>query len=521
MNTNPIEPSSAPFCFGDIVATVFRHKKKATLTLLAVLSLGLAVILFAPRKYSSEAKLFIQLGRETVTLDPTATTGKTISLQTNDRANEIMTVIDMLRSRGIAEIVVDQLGTDTVLGRGGNDETKEANLFTRVRDNTLTPAIDWVKSIDPITDREKAVIIIERNLKIDAEHNSTLITVRYQAKTPELAQLVTQAIVNAYREEHLRLYRTSGSKEFFEQQTTALRTQLDQSVNKLREARNRMNMVSIESRRKSLELRFNGIEETRYHTLQQLSSTQALVADIRKQIAAVPERMVSEEVTVPNSGADLLRPKLYELQVLMLKQQAKYSDDHPLLQATRKQLEKAEKKLAEVSDDRKETTQDVNPNHRTLALTLAQSESNLASLEALWSELDKQRATILAELKQLNDNELEIDQLKRESQLARTNFFRYAENLEEARIDRELDVERISNVIVAQQATLWQKPVSPSKALVIILTLAGALASVASLVFVSEMLDKRIYTEQQLEKTLQLPVFGVVPDKRKYARVLA
>ena len=64
---------------------------------------------------------------------------------------------------------------------------------------------------------------------------------------------------------------------------------------------------------------------------------------------------------------------------------------------------------------------------------------------------------------------------------ARTNYFRYAENLEKARIDDELNRERISNAIVAQSATLAEKPVRPSKMIVglLALILAGA-ASVAS-----------------------------------------
>ena len=521
MDVNSHETGTSSFRLGDMVATVFRHKKKSLFAFVSILVLGICVILFAPRKYGSEAKLFLQIGRESVTLDPTATTGQTIALQASDRANEIVTVIDMIESRGIAEQVVDRLGENTILGRGQEGEENESSLLATVMDNTVGLAIGMLKSIDPISDREKAILTIEKSLDAEAEQNSTLIAIQYKAKNPQLAQQVAQTIIEVYREEHLRLHRTSGSKEFFEEQTAALRTELDQAVDKLKDARNRMNIVSIDARRTSLESRFNDIESTRYDTMQQLSSAQAKVSDIRKQMQSMPERIVSEEVTVPNTGADLLRVQLYNLQVQMLEEQAKYQDDHPKLQATKMQLKEAESMLAKVSDDRVETTQDVNPNHRSLALSLAQAESDLAALEALWTELDKQRSTIVAELKQLNDSELEIDQLKRETQLARTNYFRYAENLEEARIDRELDNERISNVIIAQPATLWQKPISPNKALVGLLSLVGAFASVASLVFVSEMLDKRIYTEEQLEETLQLPVLGVVPDHRKYARVLA
>jgi len=521
MSTPSLEPKSITFRIGDIPATIFRHQRKVLVTFFSILLLGVAVILFAPRTYNSEAKLFLQIGRESVTLDPTATTGKTIAMQAGDRANEIVTVIDMIMSRGIAEKVVDHAGIDVVLGRGNGGGDEGGGLLSGLVSYTIGLPFRMIGSIDPISERERAIITVENSLKVYAEEDSTLIAVQYQAKTPELAQLVAQAVVDVYREDHLRIHRTTGSKEFFEDQVSVLGTQLDEAVDRLQTARNRMNIGSIEARRSSLEGRLNDIEATRYSTLQQLSSAQALAVDIRKQISAMPERIVSTEISVPNTGADLLHSQLYGLQVLMLEQQAKYNDDHPILQATKLQLEEAESMLEKVSSDRVERTQDVNPNHSALALSLANAESNLASLEALWSELDKQRSTVLADLKQLNDNELEIDQLNRETQLARTNFFRYSENLEEARIDRELDNERISNVIVAQAATLWHKPVSPGKAMIAILTFAVALASVALLVLACEMLDKCISTKQQLEDSLQLPVFGVVPDDRKFSQVLA
>ncbi len=512
---NSMQPIGMPsYGINDFVTAMFRNKKKVAFVPLLILGLAALVIWFAPRKYQSEAKLFLQVGRETVQLDPTATTGDTIAVQSSSRDGEIITVIEAIKSRSTIEKVVDKLGADVVLGQGGSGGEK-SNALIETIESGLSKVILLVRTIDPVSDRERAVITIERDLYVEAEKDSALITAGYNAETPELAQLVVQTLIDVYRDEHLRLHRTNGSKNFFTQQHDSLKQQLDKSVDNLRQAKNQLRMVSIESRRGTLEARMANIELNLYSNLQQLASTRARVADIRKQLKATPKRMVAAETTVPNTGTDLLREQVFELQVLMLDQQSKYSDDHPSLQVTRDQLAEAKAMLNAESVDRHESINDINPNHTSLALSLSQEESLLAGIVAQNNKINEQRETVIADLRNLNDHELEIDQLKRTANLARSNFFRYAEKLEKARIDEELDKNAISNAIKAQEATLAEKPVSPSKVLIGGLAMMLSFFSVVSLVLVSEKISPLIYREEQLAEALQLPVFGVLPEHKQ------
>jgi uncharacterized protein involved in exopolysaccharide biosynthesis len=176
--------------------------------------------------------------------------------------------------------------------------------------------------------------------------------------------------------------------------------------------------------------------------------------------------------------------------------------------------------LAGETPARQETTSDVNPNYRSLTLSLAEAQSELAAVEARQAQLAEQRQSVLTDLKFLNDHELSIDRLTREAQLAREKFFRYSENLEQARIDEALDRERISNLTVAQRATLAEKPVRPNKLLVGALSLVLALAAAAALVCLCELVGNQIYTEDQLRRSLPTPVLGVVPVDRKLAQAV-
>ena len=71
MNT-PTPKSGLPsYGVGDFIKALFRNKKIVVFIPLIILGLAALVIKFAPREYRSEAKLFMQIGRESLKLDPT------------------------------------------------------------------------------------------------------------------------------------------------------------------------------------------------------------------------------------------------------------------------------------------------------------------------------------------------------------------------------------------------------------------------------------------------------------------
>jgi uncharacterized protein involved in exopolysaccharide biosynthesis len=212
-----------------------------------------------------------------------------------------------------------------------------------------------------------------------------------------------------------------------------------------------------------------------------------------------------------------LRSQLYALQVKLLDLESKYSEDHPLVASARDQIAEAKQMVDGEESERSETTDSLNINHRTLKLDLAQAESQLAGLEAEMSELDGQREQALAALKQLNEFEVQLDELERNRTLARNNFFQYAEALEQARMDEALDAQRISNVNQAQAATFSEKPVSPSKLTVGVLSLALTVAGTLALVITCEKMQAARKEAERGETPIPAEVIGAVAEWREFA----
>ena len=499
----------------ELAATFLRHKKKAAFFALSVIGLATLVVIFAPRKYRSEARLFLQVGRESVRLDPTATTGETIALQQSGRDNEIATAVEVLKSRAIAEQAVDALTPEVVLAESGAEKS-EPHAVADVLVAPLRIVAAALKSIDPISKREEAVIAIMDNFAVGAEFDSTVIVLTYDAETPQLAQQVMVAVVAAFRETYVDLHRTSGSKPFFAQQRAELEQRLGDAETALRDAKNRIGVASVEARRRTIETRLSSVELSRNTAVQQVSAAEARIKALKERTAAMPATMHTSTTVSPNTGADQLRSQLYALQVELLNLEAKHTAEHPLVASKRSQVKEALTMVEGVAASREATTASLNETHQALLLDLEKVQNQLAGLHAQLAELDAQRVVALADLRELNQHEVEIDRLDRAVSLANANFFRYSEALEQARMDEELDKQKINNVNEAQPATLAEKPVSPSKVIIGVLSLALATAGATLLVLACESFDSHLRNEDQIELLLEIPVIAAVPEGRHY-----
>src|SRR5438874_1284381 len=100
----------------DLAPAVLRHKGKMVCFFLAVMGAVTVYTILCPRAYRSQAKLFVRLGRENATLDPTATVGQgTVVAVPQSRENEINSAVEILNSRILLEKVVDAVGPRAIL----------------------------------------------------------------------------------------------------------------------------------------------------------------------------------------------------------------------------------------------------------------------------------------------------------------------------------------------------------------------------------------------------------------------
>jgi uncharacterized protein involved in exopolysaccharide biosynthesis len=454
----------------DLSRIVSRHRRKALLAFLAVLAATALVTWISPRAYRSQAKLFVRLGRENATLDPTATVGQApvVTVQ-QTRENEINTAVEILKSRVLMEKVVDAVGPSAILAESA-------------------PAAPDEKQ------RYRAVAKLTKLLDVEPVKKSNVLAVTYDGPSPEVSQAVVAKLLDFYLERHMQLSRTPEAAQFLTEQTKRQQAELTRAEDELRDLKTGAGLVAPEVQRQLLMTRFGRLQDELLQTTGSLSAAEAEVKVLRDKLAALaPTQVTSRLKGGRNEAADNMRGQLYTLQLRELELRQKYPDGHPEIEKVRQQAAAAQEILAHEAHDREQTTEGPNRLYEETQLSLLRQEPQVTALRAKAASLKAQLAEQQVELKALNDNGLKVARLEREISLQDAHYRRYADNLEQAKIDRALEAERISNISIVQPATSDIEPVRPKLLVNFGVGLVLALAAGLGLAYWS---DRKVRPEQ-------------------------
>jgi capsular exopolysaccharide synthesis family protein len=509
----------------DICYVLFRHKWKMILFFLAVIVTVSVSILHSPEVYRSEAKLLVRLGRESVTLDPIATTRQIINVS-RSRESEVNLELEILKSRELSEKVVDSIGPDAFIRRPDkklsikrlgdlvNRKTTQ-DAPTEVQKSPGSPKV--VNLTTSSDDRNKAVLKVMKNLEIKALKDSGIINISYETNTSKLAQNVITTLIDYYLEKHITVHQTPGSHQFFLEQVNGLRNTLAQSENELRNLRDKCGISSIEEQQQVILSRIAELEGQTGAAEAELAACEAKVQVLQKTLASIPEVLVTQETSgFSDHAIDLMRAKLYELQLKEHESLSEFTEGSQQVQMIRQEVAEArmllDKEIAKAG--RIEVSKGVNIAYIQIQSALTTEQAALSSFQAKVENLRKQLIIAKEGLKALNDADLKITSLKREISLQQANYQRYSENLEQARIDHALEAEKISNISVVQPATLPTRPVPQRKLLKLALGLLVGILGAIALAFFFEYVDHSIRTPDEAEEKLSLPILASIPCVR-------
>jgi uncharacterized protein involved in exopolysaccharide biosynthesis len=167
--------------------------------------------------------------------------------------------------------------------------------------------------------------------------------------------------------------------------------------------------------------------------------------------------------------------------------------------------------LDEQPSERVQSTEAINPARQTLELSLLTERSRADALAASDCAFAAQQEQLHGEIVALNSQALTVDELTQRVALAENNHKEYAQRLEQARINRTLDDERISSLSLVQPASYVSTSSGPRRAMVLAMGLFVAIGAGISAIVVAAWLNPVIYSADDIVAVLQLPVVGLVP----------
>jgi uncharacterized protein involved in exopolysaccharide biosynthesis len=154
-----------------------------------------------------------------------------------------------------------------------------------------------------------------------------------------------------------------------------------------------------------------------------------------------------------------------------------------------------------------------------ISTELAKAQTDLQGLRARRIADTVTLSSDQQDLRKLNASGIEEEDLLRETKAAEANYVLYSQKREAARISGELDEKKILNVAVVQNALVPAAHVHQRKKLVLF---GGFAALVASLGFVliSDFMDPRFRSVDEIVVFLDVPVLAAIPDSAALSRFI-
>jgi uncharacterized protein involved in exopolysaccharide biosynthesis/Mrp family chromosome partitioning ATPase len=204
----------SPVSLRKFLAVLFRRWRRIGLVMICVLAVTAAAVVYLPPHYRSEAKLLVRLGRESVAIDPTASIGGQSAVPMEGRDKEINSEIELLKSRQLVEAAVASIGANRILSLKPNQPETPANVAS-------------------------AITLVESKLAIEAVPESSILSIQFEARDPELARDLIAKLIDAYLDQRAAIYRGQGDQKFFEDQLATARdeqSKIEKQIQDLRDS---------------------------------------------------------------------------------------------------------------------------------------------------------------------------------------------------------------------------------------------------------------------------------------------
>ena len=508
------------FSLRDFYNILFRHKKLITVFFASVMGVVILVTFLSTPVYQSEAELLVRLGRENVAVDPTVSSRQIVNV-TQQEQNEIETESDILKSRALAERIVDTFGAEKILA--GEDRlspeassVEAARYWTRRVLGAPMAALGHLfaskNSGGSAKQREEAILAFMKDLHVEALKDSNIVSIDYETNDPKLAHSVLDRLVAFYLQKHINVYRTNGSYKFFKQQKSTLQSGLAQAENKLKDLKNSTGTASVVEERSILLQRMGAMRSELEETEAASSASSARIGQLSASLSSLPATVMQAQITgFPGSAADAMKKDIYELEIDEQKLLSVFTENDLQVKEIRRQIAH-DKILLSKAVAQNQVTMGISRNHEQIQLDLLSEKSNLFSLQAKARTLQAQLNGAQGRLDTLNEREVQFSQLQRDHDTQQSDYNKNSESLEQARINQALEMDKISNISILDDASLPGKPVRPKKFLNLALGFFLGLFGAVGLAFLSEYQDHSFKRPEDVPARLNLPVLATLSD---------
>ncbi|HEX6813109.1 MAG TPA: hypothetical protein VF384_15915 [Planctomycetota bacterium] len=478
----------------DVAAVVMRHLGKSAAVFVVVSALATAAMVYWPEIYLSEAKLLVKISGQ---VEPLEITGRTTGVP-RSRESEIQSELAILESQDLLRGVVEKLGPEPFLG-------------TKARDpqSRLSPA-------------EAALLQLEKNMRASGEQESNIIRLVYSNESPDVARQVLETLIALFLEKRVLVHRSPGAYEFLSEQLSGLDERLRGLRERLYTIKAEDDIYALDEQRRSVGQLVASREEAAAELAASIAAAVSRIESLQQEYERLPAtRVLSETSGWENGFSDHMRQRLYDMKMQLRELSSKYQPDNLTIKDLKERIAITEGLLEKEDTQRTHVTTGPDENRHQIQLSIVNEQAALLGLKSRLATALTAADVARKRLDDLNKREKELSGIERDIQLSEQTRTRWFEGVEQARIDKALEEQKISNITMVQAATRPTLPVGPGRKWILMVGIAVAAFAAIGTVFLFDYFDDSFHTPEAVEAGLRLPVLASIPASGRLGRALA
>ncbi|WP_397377869.1 GumC family protein [Pseudomonas sp.] len=501
--------------FRDLLRLFFIFRREFQWAVVATVLVAVLGAFLLPAKYESNARLLVKPGRESTTL-PIEVGNRQALIAPSTQRDPIVDEERMLTGRPIVRMVAERYLEEMSNYQPQGFWATVKSYVGRVTGSVLEGVrsvllvLGIVEEQSPVDRLAKK---LEKSFTVVHEPGSAVMEISFTWDDPAIAQKAVETWVNAYLKERTRTLGRKSLYAFYEGEMLKVAGQVDRLKQQLGEELKAVNSISIQERLDNLTSQINRITDARAENLNGRAGMRSFLADARLQLKRQPQEVITaREISLNPSQLDLKR-RLNALKQERAQLLRTFVPEAPPVRELEENIAQMEA-LVRDEVERLERSQNLAPNSIVVNLKQQIIDAELRDRQLFGQirEFDQQLAQLTTERLRILQSEPKISRLMLELASAEKSYALYAENLEKARIDQELDNSQISNIATIEQATYNPSRVFPKSLLMLLLALPAGIAVGLLTLYVCYLLDQRLHDGARIESTFQVPLWTTLQD---------
>ncbi len=341
---------------------------------------------------------------------------------------------------------------------------------------------------------------------------TNLVAVGVQSYDPKAAAALSNAICNEYIAASLEKNRSNsrGAVKYVENQLESVRKRSLEAQTELKEFKQKYQIVSISDEATALGTKVARIQEAVAETQSERAATDARLKGLQTLLSRLPANRVVPTGIQRNPVVAGLQDQLTRLQLERTATVRDYKETSYKVTGIDSQIRALEDRLAREAKTLVSGWQP-DPKRAPLASEAAATQTQLWSLDARNAALRQQAEAARRALAQLPEKELLYTQLVTETQVLQDAYQSLNQRLQGLKIGEQAKVADARLVFAADVPTA---PIAPNKKKLMLYATVLGLLGALGMALILDMLDNRIYSDEEALRVTGLPVLAHVPFAR-------